>query len=100
MKWTLRQGEQVKYRPATDQPEQWGYLRKEVHILNERSELVSVYVVTPQDGSADLLLGDGEIVEQRPAHASANKQAVIDSIVRYSAGRNIHGDSRAIAARA
>ena len=69
MKWTLQQGEQVKYRPAMDQPEQWGRLRKEVHILTERLELVSVYVVTPEDGSADLLLGDGEILEQRPARA-------------------------------
>jgi hypothetical protein len=66
MKWILQQGEQVKYRPAMDQPEQWGHLRKEVHILNERSEPVSVYVVTPEDGSADPLLGDGEILEQRP----------------------------------
>ena len=67
MKWTLRHGDNVKYRPGADQPEQWGRLRKEVHILNERSELVSVYVVKPEDGSADLLLGDGEILEQRPA---------------------------------
>jgi hypothetical protein len=66
MKWILQQGEQIKYRPAMDQPEQWGHLRKEVHILNERSEPVSVYVVTPEDGSVDPLLGDGEILEQRP----------------------------------
>ena len=69
MKWTLRQGDQVKYQPAANQPEQWGRLRKEVHIVNEHSELVSVYVVTPEDGSADLLLGDGEILEQRSARA-------------------------------
>jgi hypothetical protein len=67
MKRTLRQGEQVKYRPATDHPEQWGRVRKEIHILNERLEQVSVYVVEPEDGSAEVLLGDGEILEQRSA---------------------------------
>jgi hypothetical protein len=67
MKWTLQSGEHVKYRPATDQPAQWGRLRKEVHILNERLEPVSVYVVEPTDGSAAVLLGDGEILEQRAA---------------------------------
>jgi len=68
MKWTLPQGERVKYRPATHQPEQWGRVRKEVHILNERFEQVSVYVVEPEDGSTDVLLGDGEILQQRSAH--------------------------------
>jgi hypothetical protein len=67
MKWTLQAGEHVKYRPAADQPEQWGRVRKEVHVLNERLEQVSVYVVEPEDGSADVLIGDGEIMEQRPA---------------------------------
>jgi hypothetical protein len=67
MKWTLQHGEHVKYHPATDQPEQWGRVRKEVHILNERLERVSVYVVEPEDGSAEVLLGDGEILEQRSA---------------------------------
>ena len=68
MKWTLQQGEHVKYRPAADQPEQWGRVRKVVHILNQRLEQVSVYVVTPEDGSAEVLLGDGEIIEQRSTH--------------------------------
>jgi len=68
MKWTLQHGEHVKYRPATDQPEQWGRVRKEVHILNQHLEHVSVYVVVPEDGSAEVLLGDGEILEQRSAH--------------------------------
>jgi hypothetical protein len=67
MKRTLQQGEYVKYRPAMDRPEQWGRVRKEVHILNERLEQVSVYVVEPDDGGAELLLGDGEILEQRSA---------------------------------
>jgi hypothetical protein len=67
MKWTVQQGEYVKYRPATDQPEQWGRVRKEVHILNEHLEQVSVYVVEPYDGTAEVLLGDGEITEQRSA---------------------------------
>ena len=65
---TLQQGEHVKYRPATDHPEQWGRVRKEIHILNERSEHVSVYLVEPEDGSAEVLLGDGDILEQRSAH--------------------------------
>jgi hypothetical protein len=68
MKWILRHGEHVKYRPATDQPEQWGRLRKEVHILDEHLEHVSVYVVEPEDGGVEVLLGDGEILEQRSAH--------------------------------
>jgi hypothetical protein len=67
MKRTVQQGEDVKYRPAMDQPEQWGRVRKEVHILNERLEQVSVYVVEPDDGDTELLLGDGEILEQRSA---------------------------------
>jgi hypothetical protein len=68
MKWSLQPREHVKYRPATDQPAQWGRVRKEIHILNERLESVSVYVVEPADGSAAVLLGDGEILEQRAAH--------------------------------
>ena len=68
MKWTLQYGEHVKYRPAMDQPEQWGRVRKGIHILNERLEHVSVYVVELEDGSAEVLLGDGEILEQRSAH--------------------------------
>ena len=51
MKRTLQQGEYVKYRPAMDRPEQWGRVRKEVHILNERLEQVSVYVTARQYGS-------------------------------------------------
>ena len=68
MKRTLQQGEYVKYRPAMDQLEQWGRVRKEVHILNGRLEQVSVYVVEPDDGDTELLLGDGEILGQRSAH--------------------------------
>jgi hypothetical protein len=46
----LQQGEYVTYRSATDQPEQCGRVRKEVHVLNEHAEPVSVYVVEPEDG--------------------------------------------------
>jgi hypothetical protein len=37
-------------------------------MLNERLEQVSVYVVEPDDGDTELLLGDGEMLDQRSVH--------------------------------
>jgi hypothetical protein len=65
MKWTLVQGDRVKYRPLGEDHDSWGRVHKEVDILTERLELLRVHVVRPDDDTDLILLGDGEILERQ-----------------------------------
>ena len=65
MKWTLDQGDRVRYRGIGEDHEKQGTVRKAIHILTAQRDEVPVYIVDA-DEEAPVILGDGEILDKLP----------------------------------
>jgi hypothetical protein len=59
-------GARVRFRALDAEPAQEGRVRKALHILDARRQLVPVYIVESNSGET-LILGDGEILEELTA---------------------------------
>jgi hypothetical protein len=62
MEWGLEQGERVRYRVVGTDGDEYGLVRKAMHVLSAGMDLVPVYVVDTDAGEV-VILGDGEIIE-------------------------------------
>ena len=62
MEWGLEQGERVRYRVVGADRDEYGRVRKAIHVLSAGMDLVPVYIVDTDAGEV-VILGDGEIIE-------------------------------------
>ena len=61
MEWELDKGDRVRYRAMGTDRDDYGRVRKAMHVLSAAMELVPVYVVDTDMGEV-VILGDGEIL--------------------------------------